>query len=161
MTNPQRQAITKHVSSRPRSVTVALWLNVAGFVAAGVILVASLFSVALPVGEHQSVRWLVLAMLLVVFALFGGLLAALFHRRRWAWWVWLVLSVIALPSEWSGLQHSLDQNALGVTRYVLLTAVSVAATVLLLLRPAREWYGIGRKRSEPSSWQWSDSPKEP
>ncbi len=40
-------------------------------------------------------------MYLVVYALAAGLAAALFYRRRWAYWVWLVLFTLGLPALWT------------------------------------------------------------
>ena len=100
-------------------------------------------------------------MYLVVYALAAGLAAALFYRRRWAYWVWLVLFTLGLPALWTGVQQSLDQGALSATSYLLLTATEAAAVVLLLLRPARRWYGVGRKPGEPSPWRSSDDPAKP
>lgn len=161
MTNLEGQPSSEHPSSRPRPVTVALWLIIATYVVGVVTLVARQITGSPSVGTHQPSRWLTFAVLLVVYALVGGLIAALAFRRRWAWWVWLVLFVLGLPALWSGLHRSLDQGAFSATRYAVLTALDVAAVVLLLLRSSRQWYGVGRKRGEPNPWRWSDSPKEP
>ena len=70
-----------------------------------------------------------------------------------------MLFVIGLPSVWSGLQRSLDRGVLSTTWYALLAALDVASMVLLLLRPSRQWYGIGRKAGEPSPWRTSGNPR--
>ena len=144
---------------RPRSVTVALTLIVASLVVGALVSTVRLFASSAPAG--QSPRWLTLAVYLVVYALAAGLAAALFYRRRWAYWVWLVLFALGLPALWTGVQHSLDQGALSATSYLLLTAADVAAAVLLLLRTSRRWYGVGRKPGEPSPWRSSDDPAKP
>ena len=162
MTNSKGQPISERTSPRPRPVTVALGIIIATYAVSGVTLVVRVLSAHWPAAATpQSTRWLAIVLLLVVYALMGGLIAALAFRRRWAWWVWLVLFVAGLPGVWSGLQRSLDQGAFSGTRYAFLTALDVAAVVLLLLRSSRQWYGVGRKPGEPSPWRLSDNPKEP
>jgi hypothetical protein len=161
MTHPEGQLIGEPSPPRPRSATVALTLIVASVVVGALVSTVRLFASSAPVGAQQSPRWLTLAVYLVVYVVTAGLVAALFYRRRWAYWVWLVLFVIGLPALWTGVQHSLNQGALSATSYLLLTAADVAAAVLLLLRPARRWYGVGRKPGEPSPWRSSDDPAKP
>ena len=161
MTNPQGQRAKRPIGPRPLPVTIAIWLNVVALAAAGINAVVRSFTVAQPAGPHQVSPWLILALFLIVLALVGGLLAALAFGRRWAWWVWLVIFVLGPPTEWSGLQQALEQGGLSATRYVVLTVLEVIAIVLLLLRPSRQWYGIGRKPGEPIPRRWSDDPEEP
>jgi hypothetical protein len=149
MTNPDGQRSKRPSGPRPRPVTIAIWLNVVGLVAAFITAVVQAFSVAQPTGPHQVSPWLVLALFLVVFALVGALLGALAFGRRWAWWVWLVVSVLSLPTEWSGLRSAFEQGGFSATRFTLSAALAITAQVLLLLRSSRQWYGVGRKAGEP------------
>jgi hypothetical protein len=153
--------VEEQPTPRPRPVTVALWLMVASWIASAALSVSGLFSSSTTADESQAARWLALVLLLAGYAVAGGLIAALVYRRRWAWWVWLVLFVLGLPYLWSGLQDSLAQGGFTATRYVLLTAAEVGAAVLLLSSPSRQWFGVGRRSGKPSPWRWSDNPKEP
>ena len=145
---------------RPRSVAVALWIIIATSAVGAITFVARLVSAHWPTGVHPLSAALAWAILVVVFALLAGLIAALAFRRRWAWWVWLVLFVLGVPSEWSGLWHAMEQGGLDAARYVLLLALAVTAQILLLLRPARQWYGVVRRPREPSppSGEWRPDP---
>jgi hypothetical protein len=158
MSHSDEQTVVEGSLPRPQSVTVALGLLVASWVAGAVLSAVGLL--VSPAGAHD-LRWRALPGTLVAYAIAAGLIAALAHRRRWAWWVWLVLFVLSLPFLWSGLQRSLDSGAFSAARYVLLTAAEVASAVLLLLRSSRQWYGVGREPGAPSPWRWSDSPKKP
>jgi hypothetical protein len=150
MTNPEGQRAKRPIGPRPLPVTIAVWLNVVALVAGGIIAGVSSFSVTQPAGAHQVSPWLILAFYLVVLALMSGLLAALAFGRRWAWWLWLVMSVLGLTTLWSDLQHALEQGGLAAARFVLFSTLNVIALVLLLLPSSREWYRIGRRFREPS-----------
>jgi hypothetical protein len=65
--------------------------------------------------------------------------------------------VLGLPFLWFGVQRSFDQGMLSAAGDLVMVAAEAAVAVLLLLRPSREWYGIGRGPGEPSPWRWSDS----
>jgi hypothetical protein len=149
--------VSDPAAPRPRSVTVALGLIIASYSVSVLIAVVRLLTTTQ--SAQQQSRWLTLGLLLVLYALVAGLVAALVYRRRWAWWLWIVLFVFSLPSLWTGLLSSLDHGSFGLARYLLAMAADIAAAVLLLLRPAREWYGIRRKTGEPSPWRMSDNPK--
>lgn len=149
MTHPQGPLSLRGSTPRPRSVAVALWIIIATSAVGAITLVARLVSAHWPTGVHPLSGALAWAILVVVLALLAGLIAALAFRRRWAWWVWLVLFVLGVPTEWSGLWHAVQQGGLDATRYVLLLALAVSAQILLLLRPARQWYGVVRKPREP------------
>jgi hypothetical protein len=159
MTHSDAHMVIEPAAARPRTVTVALWLIAAsllvGAAASAVRLVASWSSA----DSGTSSPWLRLAVYVVMYAILAGLLAALFYRRRWAWWVWLVFFVLGLPASWSGLQHGFDHGVLTGVQYVLSSAADIATAVLLLLGPSRRWYGVGRRPGEPSPWRMSDNPK--
>ena len=159
MTHPDAQMVVVPDSPRPRAVTIALWLIAAslliGVAASSVRLVDSWSSA----DSGTSSPWLRLAVYVVMYAISAGLLAALFYRRRWAWWVWLVFFVLGLPALWSGLPHGFDHGALTGLQWVLSSAADIATAVLLLLGPSRRWYGVGRRPGEPSPWRMSDNPK--
>ena len=148
MTNPRGQPASRSTRARPRSVSLALGLLIAALGVGAVLALVRLVTAPPPEGD-QPARWATAVVFLVAYAVGAGLLAALFYRRRWAWWIWVVLSVLALVYFWSDLQRSLDQGAAYAVQFLLLTAADTAATVLLLLRPSRQWYGVGHKRREP------------
>jgi hypothetical protein len=153
--------VVEPASPRPLAVTVALVLIAAALVVGAAASLADLFASRTSEGEGLSSPWSTLAVSLIMYAISAGLLAALFYRRRWAWWVWLALFVLGLPGLWTGLRYGLDEGAFTAARYLLSSVTDVAAAVLLLLRPSRQWFGVARRSGKPSPWRWSDSPREP
>ncbi len=155
MTNPHGQLDSP--VNRPRTVTVALWIIVATFVIGAVIAAVREFvGPSSQVSSGQVPLAAALAVTLVGFGLMGGLIAALAFRRRWAWWIWLVLFVVGLPGVWSGLRRSFEHGWFNGAENALFAALDVAAMILLLLRPSREWYHIPRKFREPNPPVTSD-----
>jgi hypothetical protein len=144
---------------RPWPATVALAILVASCVVKATIGIEALLS--LPQRWDAPEDVFVLITLLVGYGVAGGLVVALAYRRRWAWWGWLVFSVLELPFLWTCVQVNLGIDAFAAARWMFLIAAEVVTVVLLLLRSSRQWYGVGRKPGGRSPWRWSDSPKEP
>jgi hypothetical protein len=160
MTHPDAQMIVEPASPRPHTVTVALCLIAASLlvgVAGSAVRLLSSWSSA---DAGLSSPWFRLAVYVVVYAVSIGLLAALFYRRRWAWWVWLVFFVLGLPALVTGLRHGFGHGGFSGAQYLLSSVAEMATAVLLLLRPSRQWFGIGRKPGAPSPWRMSDTPRQ-
>jgi hypothetical protein len=161
MIHPDSQTVDESGAPRPLAVSVALCLIAVEMVAGRVSTLAVELASWSSEGVDTSSPLFVLAVNLVTIAIWAGLLAALFSRRRWAWWVWLVLFVLGLPGLLTGRRYVLDQDTFTAACYLLTCAAHVAAGVLLLLRPSRQWYGIWREPDGRNPWRWSDDPKEP
>jgi hypothetical protein len=153
--------LTEQTPRRPWSFTVALVLITSAYAAIAVFFVLGQVSDASHAGAGEPLRWLMLALVLVVWMLLGALMiGGLAYRRRWAWWVWLLLFALALPALWSGLQSSLDQGGLSAARHLLVGAFTVAVVVLLLLPASRRWCGVGGRQAETGPRPSGDSPTE-
>lgn len=122
---------------RPRPVSAALLLLIASWCVGLIFLLVSP-----PTANEQTATRIVV---IVAEAAYAGLIAALAYRRRWAYVVYLVLAVLTLPYAWSGARRSFDLGPWRAANYVIGQAVVIAVVVLLLRRPAREWYGFGPK----------------
>jgi hypothetical protein len=137
---------------RPRSVTVALAILGVSlaitYAEALVVVVAS----STPFGAQQAPRWLVALILSLIFLVPACLLLAMVRRRRWAYVVVLVLFAVSVPGTVSGLGRHLHPLPVFVWA-LLFWAVGIAAAVLLLRRPAREWYGFSRPPTPPGEWR--------
>jgi hypothetical protein len=140
-------------SPRPTAVTVALWLFGSGAALALTIYLARGSRVSTSrAGAETSLR----ATLLLLFLGLGlevGLLSALAYRSRWAYIVFLVLSLLSLPLLWSDARSQLDRGAADFLWFVVTTALQASALVLLLRRPAREWFGFTRMPAQQGEWR--------
>jgi hypothetical protein len=134
---------------RPREVSIALlllaimWVVSSAFVAWRMLVSPKL------VVNGEEVAWqaaLISVILLVTVS--GGLLAALACRRRWAYVATIILYASSLVSQAgsSNFRQSFDDGPLMVLLWwITPCAIDIAAVVLLLRRPGREWYGFVRK----------------
>jgi hypothetical protein len=132
---------------RPREVSIALLLLAVLWVAETAFLAWFSF-VSPPLVNGRQPSWqTALILFVLVVGLTGGLLAALACRRRWAYVVTIILYASSLISSVgsSDLRRSLDDGPLMVLLWLATFAAYVAAVVLLLRRPGREWYGFVRK----------------
>ncbi len=142
--------ITEQASSRPLSVTAALVLIIAGYVAIAVLVLGRQVADAWHAGSPGLPGLLMLAVALLVWALLGVfMIGALARRRRWAWWVWFLLFALELPALLLGLQHSFAQGMSSATVAVLMTVFAAAIVVLLLLPASRRWCGVGAGQPGP------------
>jgi hypothetical protein len=124
---------------RPTCVTVALCLIAAGLA----ISTLRLFSTQLlgwpaPVTDVSAVSSI--TAVLVVDALWAGLVAAMVYRRRWAYLVYLVVFVLGLLGFISTAQRLLDQSQATLAWSAVAELVQLSGFVLLLLPTARHWY---------------------
>ena len=81
-----------------------------------------------------------LVVVAVVSAIVGLWLYGLLRRKKWLWWVTVIiciLGVLTIPLDMkrqgSGVQYSL---------YLVQCASTIGASVLLWLRDVRRWYGV-------------------
>jgi len=142
---------------RPRSVLLALLLLGASWLAGLAPEAWRLLVSPAHVDGEPPPLWASLFFVVVLVGLFGGLLAALLYRRRWAYIAYLALSALSLVSLPSSVGEVRHWTALRLAWYFAVLAVEVAATVLLLRRPAREWYGISRPPTPPGEWRGDPS----
>jgi hypothetical protein len=137
---------------RPRSVTVALAiLGVSLAITYAEALVVVVVS-STPFGAQQAPRWLVALILSLIFLVPAGLLLAMVRRRRWAYVVALVLFALSVPGTVSGLARHLHPLPVFAGALVF-WAAGIVAVILLLRRPAREWFGFGRPPAPPGEWR--------
>jgi hypothetical protein len=142
---------------RPPAVTVALCLLGCGAALSLITYLAGGSRVSTSsAGAEMSLRATVLFLLLVL-GLEVGLLVALAYRRRWAYIAVLVLSLLYLPLLWSDARSQLDRGATHFLLFVVTTALQAIALVLLLRRPAREWFGFSRTPA-PLQGEWREDP---
>ena len=136
--------------SRPRSVVVALALIFASLAAA---LVGPVRLLATPANLDQQSRTVIAFWSLLFIALGFALTTALAYRRRWAYYLSLAGLVVTMLSGLLGVVRSLALGPLAAGFVILTLAVHIAALVLLLGRPAREWLGIGARLPTPGEWR--------
>lgn len=143
-------------TSRPRSVSTALILIVASWTVSVALVAWRMLVSPTLVNEQKPPLAASLTVLVIVIAVSGGLLAALACRRRWAYVIWLVVFTLSLVSALSSLSRSgpaFDSAPLRMVWWLVGLAVEVAAVVLMLRRPAREWYGISRPPAPSGEWR--------
>ena len=144
------QVTIKDSMPRPRSVSIALLIVAVGLTIGFVI---AAWQILAAWDVRRAPLWGGIVVLVVVFAIVAGLFAALAFRRRWAYIVYLVVFAIGIPGVVSGVGHATDRGALYLAYYLTSFAGQIAPVVLLLRRPAREWYGISRSPSQPGEWR--------
>lgn len=141
---------------RPPAVSRALLLLAVSW-ATSVTLLARRLLVSPPLyGEQQPARPTALFLIAVVVAVGGGLLAALAHRRRWAYFAWLglfALSVFSILSTVPGADEGFAAAPASSVAFLLALGAQVGGVVLLLRRPSRLWYGIDRPPTPPGQWR--------
>lgn len=142
---------------RPPAVTVALWLLGSGAALNLIIYLARGSRVSTTRAGAETSFWATVLVLLLGLGLEVGLLAALAYRRRWAYIAFLVLSLLYLPFLWSDARSQLDRGAADFLWFVVTTALQAIALVLLLRRPAREWFGFSRTPA-PLQGEWREDP---
>jgi hypothetical protein len=74
---------------------------------------------------------------------FGGFLAALAFRRRWAYVLCLAFAGLGLLVALVRPARLLEGDAVSVTLGLLMSLLWLAAVVLLLQPSSRAWYGFG------------------
>jgi hypothetical protein len=153
--------VSGKASPRPWSVTAALVLITSAYAAIAVFFALGQVSDAWSAGAGEPSRWLMLALVLLLWVLLGVLtIGGLAVGRRWAWWGWLLLFALEIPALWSGLRPSLEQGGLRAASHLLLIALTTGVVVLLLLPASRRWCGFGGERAAASPAPAGESPRE-
>lgn len=145
-------------AGRPRGVVVALALIAATLAASLIGPVRLLTTPSADVGRQSPT--VVAVWVLIFIALGFALLAALAHRRRWAYYLWVAGLAFTVLYGVAGLARSLASSPFDAVYVTLILAAHGAALVLLLSRPAREWLGIGAGRvaAPPLPAEWRADP---
>jgi hypothetical protein len=138
---------------RPRSVTWALVLLGGSWAISMVMMAWRLFITRPLINGEPTPVWAAIVATCIVGGIGGGLFAALVYRRRWAYYVYIVLLALGAVSVVSDVGNVLARGPLYVTYYVALQAAQIAGVVLLLRRPGRKWYGAGRRATPPGEWR--------
>jgi Protein of unknown function (DUF2510) len=144
--------------SRPRSVTAALLLLAGGTAVAYVVMLAHMLGDPPDVSTTSAVSSAVLWFWVAVFTVFAALPFALYiamaFRKRWAYFVNFVLFGLTLLSALSSLGDTFDRGALTGAWSLGGWGVQIAAIVLLVRPPARDWFAYGRTQdAEPGEWR--------
>lgn len=139
--------------ARPPTVTAAVWLAAAGLVAAA-ILELTLAGDGLDYSGADGVHWTTIGAqalwLLLAIGVPAALLVALAYRRRLAWLLFVLLSVLVLARSLWSVRDTLTTDWPWGAWNAGTLALRVAVVALLLLPASRAWYRRTPDQSRPA-----------
>ena len=130
-------------AGRPALITAAIWLSVVANVASVVVGLTGLFINPPLANGRQVPMWamettVVLAVALAAFDLL--LLWLMARRRRWAYIVYLVLTLLGILNLPVSARHALTANLATSLNFVIHGAAQVIVVILLLTTSSRAWF---------------------